>query len=108
MCADTSVCVCACRVFVCLCEQEILADAVERLSPPEKRGSVIRNSANVVSFEEGTDPATGGCRQAGRQFSGEGQICRGRTCGGWQLCVCVLPQPLPGLHACSPVLPTSA
>lgn len=39
--------------------QEILADAVDRLCPPEKRGSIIRNSANVVSFEETKDPATG-------------------------------------------------
>jgi hypothetical protein len=57
------VCPCVCPpvpLCLCVCEQEILADAVERLSPPEKRGSVIRNSANVVSFEEGTDPATGG------------------------------------------------
>jgi len=49
--------------------QEILADAVERLSPPEKRGSIVRNSANVVAFEEHTDPATG---QTGRQGGREG------------------------------------
>ncbi len=42
------------------CMQEILADAVDRLCPPEKRGTIIRNSANVVSFEETKDPATGG------------------------------------------------
>jgi hypothetical protein len=40
--------------------QEILADAVDRLCTPEKRGSIIRNSANVVSFEETKDTATGG------------------------------------------------
>ena len=39
--------------------QEILADAVDRLCPPEKAGSIIRNSANVVSFEEDKDPVTG-------------------------------------------------
>lgn len=50
------------RVISRITLQEILADAVDRLCPPEKRGTIIRNSANVVSFEETKDPATGSGR----------------------------------------------
>jgi zeaxanthin epoxidase len=47
------------RVISRITLQEILADAVDRLCPPDKVGSIIRNSANVVSFQETQDPATG-------------------------------------------------
>jgi hypothetical protein len=59
--------------------QEILSDAVARLAPPEKRASIVQNSANVVSFEEGTDPATG-ARQPGGGGGGA-WLCGRVVCG---------------------------
>jgi zeaxanthin epoxidase len=62
------------RVISRITLQEILADAVDKLTPADKKGSIIRNSANVVSFQETQDPATGA--------SGGGGLYKGGLTGG--------------------------